>query len=147
MTHVEWQFGGFLRNRPAPWALVLLAALTVGGMIYVVWFYRRTLNELTPRSRRWLTGLRAAVVLLLLLCLANPESVAKTLPPKNPSRTLAVLVDRSASMSAPDYRGGTRLAAAGRGWRQAEPAAQQKFFNLNYLRFPNRGQSAAALDE
>ena len=147
MTHVEWQFGGFLRNWPAPWALVLLAALTVGGMIYVVWFYRRTLNELTPRSRRWLTGLRAAVVLLLLLCLANPERVAKTLPPKNPSRTLAVLVDRSASMSAPDYRGGTRLAAAVRRWRQAEPAAKQNFSNVNYWRFANGVQPASSLDD
>ena len=147
MAHIEWQFGGWLRDWPAPAAMALLATLGAAGIVYVVWFYRRTLGELTPRARWWLAGLRVAVVLLLLLCLANPERVEKTPLPKTPSRTLTVLVDRSASMSAPDHRGGTRLAAAVRRWRQAEPAAKQNFARVNYRRFANDIQSLPSLDE
>ncbi len=147
MTHIEWQFGGWLRDWPAPSAMMLLATLGVAGIVYVVWSYRRTLGELTPRARWWLVGLRAALVLLLLLCLANPERVEKIALPKNPARTLMLLVDRSASMSAPDHRGGTRLAAAVRRWRQAEPAAKQNFACINYRRFANDVQSASSLDD
>jgi hypothetical protein len=147
MAHIEWQFGGWLRDWPAPTAMALLATLGAAGIVYVVWFYRRTLGELTPRARRWLAGLRVAVVLLLLLCLANPERVEKTALPKTPSRTLTVLVDRSASMSAPDHRGGTRLAAAVRRWRQVEPAAKQNFARVNYRRFASDIQSVPSLDE
>jgi hypothetical protein len=147
MTHVEWQFGGWLRDWSAPAALALLAALGVAGMVYVVWFYRRAPGELTPRARRWLAGLRAAVVLLLLLCLANPERVEKVEPPKKKPHTLTVLVDRSASMSVPDYRGGTRLAAAVRRWRQMEPAAKQNEAIVNYQGFANAVRPAASLDD
>ncbi|MGO8766873.1 MAG: hypothetical protein ACLQSR_17280 [Limisphaerales bacterium] len=147
MTHIEWQFGGCLRGWPEPAAMALLATLGVAGMVYVVWFYRRTLGELTPLARRWLAGLRSAVVLLLLLCLANPDRVEDTALPKNLSRTLMVLVDRSPSMSAPDYRGDTRLAAAVRRWREVEPAAKQNFANLNYWRFAGDLQPAASLDD
>jgi len=147
MTHIEWQFGGWLRDWSASAAIALLATLGAAGMVYVVWFYRRTPGELTPRAWRWLAGLRAAVMLLLLLCLANPERVEKTPLPKQPSRTLAVLVDRSASMSAPDYRGSTRLAAAVRRWRQVEPAAKHNFASVNYRRFANDVRPAASLDD
>jgi hypothetical protein len=147
VTHIEWQFGGWLRGWSAPAAAALLAAFGVAGLVYVVWLYRRTPGQLTPRARRWLVGLRVAVVLLLLLCLANPERVEKTAPPKNPARTLTVLVDRSASMSEPDHRGGTRLAAAVRRWRQAEPAAKQSFAVVNYRRFANDVKPASSLDD
>ncbi len=147
MAHIEWQFGGWLRDWPVPAAMALLATLGAAGTVYVVWFYRRTLAELTPRARRWLAGLRLTVVLLLLLCLANPERVEKIPLPKTPSRTLTVLVDRSESMSAPDYRGGTRLAAAVRRWRQVEPAAKQSFTRVNYRRFAGDVQSASSLDD
>ena len=147
MTHIEWQFGGGLRDLPTPVAAALLLAIAVAGLVYVVWFYRRALGALTPRARRWLVGMRAAVVLLLLLCLANPERVEKTSPPKPPTHALTVLVDRSASMSAPDQRGGTRLAAAVRRWRQTEPAARQNFSSVNYFRFANDLHPVASLDE
>jgi len=147
MTHIEWQFGGWLGTWPAAAAAALLVTLGVAGLAAVVWFYRRARRELTPRARLLLGGLRAALLLLLLLCLADPERVEKTAPPRNPSRTLAVLVDRSASMSTPDHRGGTRLAAAVRCWRQAEPAAAQNFSRVNYRRFANDAQPAASLDD
>ena len=147
MTHVEWQFGGWLRDWPATASVTLLAALAAAGIIYVVWFYQRAPRELTPHARWWLTGLRGAVVLLLLLCLANPERVEKTESPKNPACTLAVLVDRSASMTTPDYRGDTRLASALRRWKQVEPAAMHNFSKVNYRRFASEVQSAASLDD
>ena len=126
--HIEWQFGGWLREWPLANAVALFAFLGAAGIFYIVWFYRHTTRELAPRARRWLAGFRAAVVLLLLLCLANPERVEKAPAPKSPNRNLTVLVDRSASMSAPDHRGGTRLASALRRWRQVEPSAKTKFF-------------------
>jgi hypothetical protein len=147
MTHIEWQFGGWLRDWPVPTAAALLAAAGITGILCVVWSYRRGRGELTPRARRWLTGLRAAVVLLLLLCLANPERVEKTGPPKSPSHALTVLVDRSASMSTPDHRGATRLASAVRRWREAEPAARREFASVKYRRFDRDTQPAASLDE
>ena len=147
MSHIEWQFGGWLREWPVLGATTLLVALAVAGLIYVVWFYRHAAGALTPRARRWLVGLRAAVVVLLLLCLANPERVEKTAPPKKPSHTLTVLVDRSASMSAPDHRGGTRLAAAVRRWKQVEPSAKRNFSSVNYRQFANDVQSASSLDD
>ncbi len=147
MAHIEWQFGGWLRNWPVPAATALLGAIAVAGVIYTVWCYRRALGGLSPRARKALAVLRAAVVLLLLLCLANPERVTKTEPPKNPSRALTVLVDRSASMSTPDYRGGTRLAAAVRRWKQLEPAAKQNFSSVDYRRFAINVQSASSLDD
>ena len=55
MAHIEWQFGGWLRDWPVPASAALLTALGAAGIVYVVWFYRRTLAELTPRARRWLT--------------------------------------------------------------------------------------------
>ena len=147
MTHIEWQFGGWLGDWSAPAAAALLVMLGGVGIASVVWFYRRARGELTPRARRLLAGLRATMMLLLLLCLANPERVEKTVPPRNPSRTLTVLVDRSASMSAPDHLGGTRLAAATRRWRQVEPAAARNFTRVNFRRFANDVQPAASLED
>jgi hypothetical protein len=147
MTYVEWQFGGWLRNWPTTTAAALFAALAVAGIIYVIWFYRHAPRELTSRARLFLASLRAAIVLLLLLCLANPERVQKTDPPRNPARTLTVLVDRSASMTTPDYRGGTRLASSVRRWKQVEPEARQNFASVNYRRFANEVQPATSLDD
>ena len=146
MTHIEWQFGGCLRGLPAPMAAALLASAGAIGIVFVVWSYRRGRGALSPRARLWLAGLRTAVVLLLLLCLANPERVEKALP-KTPSHSLTVLVDRSASMSEPDHRGATRLAAAVRRWRQIEPAARREFSSVNYRRFDQSVQPATSLDD
>jgi len=147
MTHIEWQFGGWLRDLPVSAAAALLAAVGLVGILFVAWSYRRSRGVLTPRARRWLAGLRASVMLLLLLCLANPERIEKPRPPKTAGRTLTVLVDRSASMSTPDHRGATRLADAVRRWRQVEPAAKQEFSSVKYQRFDRDVRSAASLDD
>lgn len=147
MTHIEWQFGGWLHHLSTPVAAAVLAAVGLVGILFVAWSYRRSRGVLTPRARRWLAGLRVSVMLLLLLCLANPERVEKSLPPKTGGRTLTVLVDRSASMSTPDHRGATRLADAVRRWRQVEPAAKQEFSSVNYRRFDRDVHSTASLDD
>ena len=146
MTHVEWQFGGWLREWPATTAAIGLAIAAVIGVIYVGWFYRRTLGELRPAIRFFLTALRAGVVLLLLLCLANPVRVS-TGNSSSQQGTLAVVVDRSASMSAPDNRGSTRLADAVRLWKPHEATAAKIFSKVSYHRFASELQSASSLDD
>ena len=63
------------------------------------------------------------IVLLVLLCLANPVRVERANPDVSERDALAVVVDRSASMSEPDYRGTTRLADAARTWKGSNPTA------------------------
>jgi hypothetical protein len=145
MTHLEWQFGGWLRDWPLSAAMGLLAVLAAAGLAGIVWSYRRASAALAPRSRRWLAGLRATTLLLLLLCLANPARVEDAATPRKATRLLAVLVDRSASMSTPDHRGETRLAVALRRWSQAEPSAQRSFTAISYARFANELQPAKSL--
>ena len=147
MTRIEWQFGGWLHHLPAPAAAGVLAAVGLLGIFFVGWSYRRSRGSLTPRARRSLAGLRAVVIVLLLLCLANPERIEKPSPPKTAGRTLTVLVDRSASMSTPDHRGATRLADAVRRWRQVESAAKQEFSSVSYRRFDREVRPAASLDD
>jgi hypothetical protein len=73
----EWQFGGWLRGFPPATAWGIVAVAAVAGLALVVWLYRRTLKQLPAAARTALTVFRAATVLLLLLCLANPSRVEK----------------------------------------------------------------------
>jgi hypothetical protein len=78
-------------------AFVLLS----GGLS--VWFYRRTLPVVSP-ARRWtLSILRALSLSLLLLTLLAP--VVRFVFTSNHPSTIAVLVDRSASMTISDRTG------------------------------------------
>jgi hypothetical protein len=133
---LEWQFGGWLRALPAVAAWSALAAVAVIGLWLVVRSYRRTSGNLSPGVRSFLVVLRSLMVLLLLLCLANPTRVNRSRP-ESSRRELAVLVDRSASMDLPDHRGATRLAEAVRLWKQHEAEAVQVFSGIKYFRFAN----------
>ena len=147
MTPVlEWQFGGGLRHLPPPVAWALLALALVAGAGLVVWLYRRTLTELSAKARWMLTMLRVILVLLLLFCLANPMRVSRAMPEKH-SRTLAVLVDRSASMTQPDHRSQTRLADALRTWKPHEAEAKEAFSEITYARFAKANSEAKTLDD
>lgn len=143
----EWQFGGWLRALPPVAAWSLMGLLAVAGLLLVVWLYRRTLRELPPAARGGLTIFRAAIVLVVLLCLANPVRVERGKPEKSKNDTLAVVVDRSASMGMPDYRGVTRLADAVRTWKQHEDEARAAFSNITYQRFALAASPAQSLDE
>jgi hypothetical protein len=144
---VEWQFGGWLRGLSPgnAWAIVAVAA--VAGLAVVVWLYRRTLRQLSPATRNTLTTFRAAIVLLLLLCIANPVRVEKAKTVEAGKKTLAVVVDRSASMSQPDYRRMTRLADAVRVWQQHGGEAAAAFSEIKYYRFATELAPAASLDD
>jgi hypothetical protein len=147
MTHIEWQFGGWLHAWPEAAALGVLGAVAAAGLLGIVWSYRHAAGGLTPRGRWSLAALRAAIVLLILACLANPMRVEKSALPQKTPHTLAVLVDRSASMSAPDFRGETRLASALRRWRQVEPRAKANFATVRYSRFAGDVQPADSLED
>ncbi len=132
---IEWQFGGWLRQWPAPAAWSVLGGLAVGGAIFVAWMYRRTLRTLPPGARVPLTVLRAAIVLLILLCLANPARVERRPLELSARDTLVVVVDRSDSMTTADHRGATRLASATQLWRQHEAEAGKAFPHVAYRHF------------
>lgn len=147
MTRIfEWQFGGWLHGLPPHLAWGILAAVAVTGLGLVIWLYRQTLRQLSPAVRFTLIFFRAAIVLLLLLCLANPAQVEKNRPVAG-KKNLAVIVDRSASMSIPDYRRRTRLADAVRVWKQHEGEAAAAFSETKYYRFATELSPAKTLDE
>jgi hypothetical protein len=143
---IEWQFGGWLGSLPPVAAWAILGSFAVVGGALVVWSYRRTLRALTPGARWALTLLRLALLLALLICLANPERVREITPPP-PHRQLAVVVDRSDSMAAADFRGTTRLATATRQWKQHEEEARQAFTDVATFRFAAAFSPAASFDE
>ena len=120
--------------------------LAVGGAIFIAWSYRRTLRALPPAARIPLTMLRAAITLLVLLCLANPVRVERRPPEPSARDTLAVVVDRSDSMTAADHRGVTRLAAATQLWKQHEAQADKAFPRTVYRHFAVAAAADASLD-
>ncbi len=61
------------------------------------------------------------------------------------SRPLAVLVDRSASMTTPDLRGLSRLNAALKIWKKSESDASKAFPAIRYFQFSNALKSASTL--
>lgn len=89
------------------WTLVLLFA----GAILMAWgAYARPLVPLPLTRRLTLSTLRAAALVLALVCLLRP---VRLLPPGADSdAVVAILVDVSRSMALPDGSGVTRLAAA-----------------------------------
>ncbi len=141
----EWQFSGWLRGLPAAEAWGILAFAAVAGLVLVIWLYRRTFRQLRPAARNTLTIFRTVIVLLLLLCLANPARVEKEKPSAPGKRTLAVVVDRSASMSQPDYRRATRLADAVHAWKQHEAEAGATFSDTKFFWFATELHPAASL--
>ncbi|MEA3188928.1 MAG: hypothetical protein QOD99_2758, partial [Chthoniobacter sp.] len=132
---LEWQFGDWLRNVPPFWSWAILAGIGVAGAVLIVWSYRCTLAALSLRGRWILTLLRIAMLVALLVCLANPSRVERAGPKPGKERTLAVLLDRSASMSTPDNRDETRLGQSLRIWKAHTDEAGQRFDRIDYYRF------------
>lgn len=142
----EWQFGGVLRQVPPAVAWAVLGLAAVAGMFLVVWLYRRTLRELPQGPRIFLTILRTAIVAAALFCLAGPERVERSAPAP-PRRELAVVVDRSDSMAAADYRGRTRLASATRLWQQRGEDIAKAYPIITHYRFAKSLESSPSFDE
>jgi uncharacterized membrane protein len=122
----SWRFGGPLADLPPALAWSILGTLGVAGLVWIIFNYRRTLVTLSPRRRTTLTSLRVALWLVLLLALAGPTRIERTFAQKQ-TRPLAVVLDRSDSMTAADNRGNRRADDALRRWRAVAPAAQKTF--------------------
>lgn len=123
ITSLSWRFGGPLAGLPPALAWSLLALVGLLGAAWIVIGYRRTLVALAPAPRRFLTALRLLLWLGALFALAGPARVERAFA-KRDVRPLAVLVDRSASMTEPDNRRQSRADDALRRWRALAPAAE-----------------------
>jgi uncharacterized membrane protein len=141
-----WEFGGPLAGlSPAvAWALLALAALL--GVAFAWFSYRHALRVLTRPRRVFLITLRAIFLVTLLLCLANPVRVARSTFQPETHRRLAVVVDRSDSMTTPDNRRRSRLDDALRTWRSLIPAAQTAFSETCFYSFATDLHPAASLE-
>ena len=145
VTSFSWRFGGPLVDLPSALAWSLLGAVGLAGAIWIIIGYRRTLVALTPRKRLALSALRLALWSLLLLALAGPTRIERTFAQKQ-TRPLAVLLDRSDSMTAADNRGARRADDALRRWRALAPAAQKTFGDPKVFAFADDFAPIASTD-
>ena len=142
---IEWQFGGW-SGLPLWLDWSLWALLVVGGIALLAWLYRDTLAALTWRQRAVFAFLRSGFLVCLLLCLAGPTRVIRVYDTDQDARPLAVIVDRSDSMSISDLQGTTRLARALRVWKKVESDALHTFPGLSFFRFSSSFHSAPDLE-
>lgn len=131
----QWQFGGGLQGLsvPSSWGILVGAFLLGAGLIYLS--YGNTLTKLSLGQRWILSALRLGFLGALLLCLANPVRVQRVLldPPR--AKPLAVVVDRSESMTMKDNRGKSRLDLATRVWEKLRPSAEKHFSTVDFYAF------------
>lgn len=142
---LEWQFGAWTGLPPwLGWALLFSA--TGICVVLAAILYRHTLQSLTGGQRFMFFLLRTGFFLALFACLAGPARVERTYDTGNDPRPLAVVVDRSGSMTTPDSGGLSRLTAAVRAWKQVETAAIRSFASLRYFSFSGDLAPADNLD-
>jgi hypothetical protein len=141
----EWQFGGLLRTLPVSAAWMMLAVLGISGAAWIFYSYSKTLRAISPFRRKFLGALRLALLLVILVCLANPVKVDLPDHKSAKPRELAVVVDRSASMEQADNRSETRLDNSLRHWKRHEEAAGEAFDSVKYYQFSTDLQKADSL--
>lgn len=154
VTH-SWAFGGPLTDAPPEAGWTILAGVAVLCAAFAWVSYRHAVRRLGVGPSALLTLLRTALLALLLLCLANPVRIERTTtkPPEPPPLTagaaprLAVVVDRSDSMTLPDNRGRSRLDEALANWRRLEKVAQAHFGPTDYFSFAEDLKPARTLQE
>jgi hypothetical protein len=122
----SWNFCGPLGGLPPALAWTLLASFGLAGAAWIVLGYQRTLVALPVRQRLVLISLRCALWLLLLAALAGPTRIERTFAGKE-TRPLAVVLDRSTSMTTADNRGARRADDALRRWHTLAPVAREIF--------------------
>lgn len=124
-----------MAGAPEPAAWVILAGAAAVGTAFFIWSYNRALVEIAPWRRILLCGLRSVLWLGLMLLLAAPTRIHRSFeqPPK--ARPLAVLVDRSGSMTTPDNRQRRRLDDALVRWHGMERAARAAFGSVQTFAF------------
>lgn len=110
-TPEELSRGEFTLAPAVPWLVVAL--VMVGGAVATVLAVRQ-LRGTTPGSQLLLGGLRAAIFLVLGLCLLRPSLVlSRAIPQRN---VVGVLLDDSRSMQVGDHPAGSRLLAVQAAW-------------------------------
>jgi len=147
-----WVFGGPLGGLRPTWAWAIVIIFAAIGGLFAYLSYRKSITRLPVPKLVLLAGARTAILALILLCLADPVRVERfSIEPPAPTpprpRRLAVLVDRSDSMTVKDNRGLSRLDGAAALWRRLEPAAKDSFAKTRYYSFARDIQPAATLDE
>ena len=147
LTNNAWEFGGLLSGLPPGVAWGAFGALAFLGFVLAWWSYRQAVRPLTRGQHAVLVALRTVFLVTLLLCLANPVRVERaTVQPAPSQRRLAVVVDRSDSMTTTDNRGRSRLADALRTWRRLESGAHGTFADTRYYSLAKDLQSSPTLD-
>ncbi|MBX6315366.1 MAG: VWA domain-containing protein, partial [Isosphaeraceae bacterium] len=115
----------------APWPLVALVALAVGGL--TLWAYRKQLQGARGRGRWIALGLRVAAVVLCLMAAVRPTVVL--LQKVKQTAALVFLVDATSSMNLNDEVGNrTRWDAAKKTWTEGL-AALKKVADLEVKSF------------
>ncbi len=135
---ITWLGAGWLAKQPAETAWRALAASVGIGLVIVVVSYCFTLVALaSPGAWRHPSALlRLVMWLALLLLLAAPTRIERTYDhPTANVRPLAVLVDRSDSMTVVDNRQQRRLDEALVKWHRLEPAARRAFGTVKAFAF------------
>ena len=90
--------------------------------------------------------LRGGFFIALLICLAGPARVERVYDSTKAQRPLAVLVDRSDSMTVANALGSTRLSMALRDWKKVEADALRAFPAIHYFRFGESVHAASDLE-
>jgi hypothetical protein len=93
VTMTEWAWP----DDPTTWILLVLGGAAI--IAYVVWLYRKDTRELGTLPRLWLTTLRIAMFVGLLVIWLNPQERTQESMTR-PSR-VAILIDNSLSMRHP----------------------------------------------
>lgn len=155
-AYSSWAFGGPLADVPpeAGWTLLAVVAALCALAAWIS--YRHAVQRLGLFPALVLTLLRTAVLGLILLCLANPVRIERTTAkapeplapaPAAPPPRLAVIVDRSDSMTQPDNRGRSRLDEALSTWRRLAKSAQGHFGPIDYFSVAQDLRPATSLEE
>ncbi len=147
ITYWTWEFGGWFQAAHPAWNGLLLTLVGLGGLALVALFYAHTLSGLPSQARWTLTAMRVALWTLILVFLANPTRVERVSIEPDSRRPLAVLLDRSGSMSVPDNRGATRLDDAMHRWAAMQSAAGELFSELRFYGFSETLYRAGGVDE
>ena len=127
-THeFSWLGSGWLASRPPEIAWLLLTTGLALGIVIILVSYRFTLVSLPRRRRAILSVLRFAMSLALLAILAGPTQIERTYDRPASSRPLALVIDRSDSMTTADNRKQRRIDDALLKWHRLEAAARQTF--------------------
>ena len=126
----------------------IAAAVVVAAVALAILTYRRTRDGSNARHRIALTGIRLAILLLVLFCLFRPVLVVKAAVPQQ--NFLGVLVDDSRSMQIADVNGQPRSAFVGQHFVGPEADVLKTLstrFVLRPFRFSSNAQRLGAPSE